>query len=142
VYVQKSILPTFLAAIKQAFEGIGSQLGGDPQDESTTYGPVVDKAQYDKVRAYIESGKKSAELFTGGEVYGKEGHYISPTIFVNPADDAAIYKEEIFGPVLCVKPFETEEEVLKMANNTQYGLAGELMALNLHYHFLALRNEY
>lgn len=131
VYVQNSIMPAFLAAMKQAFEGISGQLGGDPQDPSTTYGPVVDKLQYDRVRTYIESGKKNAELLTGGDEYQKSGHYISPTIFVNPADDAAVYKEEIFGPVLCVKPFETEEEVLKMANNSQYGLAGAVFTKDL-----------
>lgn len=111
--------------MKQAFEAIAQDLGEDPQDQNTTYGPIVDKIQYDKVRKYIESGKNSAELFAGGDEYQETGHYISPTIFINPADDAKIYKEEIFGPVLCVKSFETEEEALKMANDTQYGLAGK-----------------
>jgi len=106
VYVQKSLIDTFLTRIKQAFEEISRNLGSDPQN---AYGPMVDKAQYDRVRAYIESGKQSAVLFSGGDEYQKAGHCISPTIFINPNDDAAIYKEEIFGPVLCVKGFQTEE---------------------------------
>ena len=124
IFVQDTIMNEFMEGMKKGFEKIS--LGDDPQDADAKYGPVVDKLQYDRVMSYIEKGKNEsgAELLTGGEAYGKKGHYISPTVFVNPSDDAAIYRDEIFGPVLCAKSFKTEEEALKMANDTQYGLAG------------------
>ena len=127
IYVQDTIMDTFMEKLKERFEQI--TLGGDPLVQGTMYGPVVDKIQFDRVMGYIEKGKidSGAKLLTGGTSYAKKGLYISPTVFVNPADDAAIYKEEIFGPVLCAKSFKTEEEALFMANDTQYGLAGNLI---------------
>jgi len=124
LFVQDTVADKFLAALKGSFEKIGKTLGSDPQDMSTTYGPLVDKIQYDKVRSFIEEGKKSTEVLTGGDEYKKEGYFIGPTIFMNPADEASIYREEIFGPVLCVRTFKTEEEAIQLANDTEYGLAG------------------
>lgn len=85
---------------------------------------MVDKPQYENVHAFIEQGKKDATLVTGGYRYEGKGFYIPPTMFLNPKPDASIYKEEIFGPVVCVRTFETEEEALKMANDSCFGLAG------------------
>lgn len=112
--------------LKAKFEGITSALGADPQDPSTTYGPLVDKGQYDKVRSMIQAGSEKAELISGGKDADTKGYYIGPVIFKDPTKDSEIYKEEVFGPVLCVKTFKTEEEVLEMANDSQYGLAGTL----------------
>ena len=125
IFVQDTIMDDFMAQLKKRFEA--TSVGDDPLAQETKYGPVVDKVQFDRVMGYIEKGKNESggKLLTGGELYEKKGHYISPTIFINPADDSVIYKEEIFGPVLCAKSFSTEEEALKMANDTQYGLAGK-----------------
>lgn len=124
LYVQESIAEQVIDRLKQDFEKIGESLGSNPQDKSTTYGPLVDKVQYDQVARFIEEGKSEATLIAGGNIYRGEGHFVSPVIFLNPKDDAKVYKQEVFGPVLCIKTFKTEEEVLKMANNTTYGLAG------------------
>jgi acyl-CoA reductase-like NAD-dependent aldehyde dehydrogenase len=117
--------------MKERFVAITAALGADPQQESTTYGPLVDRAQYDKVWEMIQSGKKVAKLFTGGEEYKSSGHYVAPTIFLNPDKDAEIYREEIFGPVLCAKTFKTEQEALDMANDSEYGLAGSIYTKDL-----------
>jgi acyl-CoA reductase-like NAD-dependent aldehyde dehydrogenase len=95
---------------------------GDPQDMSVKMGPLVDEAQFERVKAMVERGKQEAELVVGGVRHGETGCYMEPTVFLNPVADAEIYKKEIFGPVSVIKTFETEEEVLKMANDTEYGL--------------------
>lgn len=82
-----------------------------------------------RVLDYIEVGKKEAKLLVGGERKGDTGAFVQPTIFLNPAKDARIYREEIFGPVLSIMTFETEEEAVKLANDTSYGLSGEYTML-------------
>ncbi|KAF2811426.1 putative aldehyde dehydrogenase [Mytilinidion resinicola] len=114
-FVHESIAEKFVEGLKARFEALGDQPG--------FMGPLVDKAQFDRVTGYLEVGKKEAELITGGSQKGKNGFFIQPTIFLNPAEDARIYREEIFGPVITIKTFKTEEEVVRMANDTEYGLA-------------------
>lgn len=99
-------------------------MGKSPLDHSTMLGPIVDKLQFDRIMSYIEVGKKTATLVTGGERKGDEGLFVKPTIFLDPNPDSPIVKEEIFGPVMTIQTFETEEEAIHMANNTNYGLAG------------------
>jgi aldehyde dehydrogenase (NAD+) len=89
----------------------------------TAIGPIADKAQFDRVMSFIASGKDEAELLTGGSRKGDKGNFIEPTIFINPSEDAKIIKEEIFGPVVTIQTFKTEEEVIEMANNTSFGLS-------------------
>lgn len=72
---------------------------------------------------FLEIGKGEAELVTGGKRHGTSGFYVEPTIFLNPKDDARIYREEIFGPVITLRTFKTEEEAIEMANDTPYGLS-------------------
>ena len=84
---------------------------------------MVDQQQFDKIMSYIDVGKRTAQLVTGGSRKGDRGCFIEPTIFLNPADDSAVWKEEIFGPVLCIKTFKSEDEVVAIANDTVYGLA-------------------
>ena len=125
IFIQDTIKDGFLATLKERFEAI--PLGQDPQDVSSFFGPVVDKSQYDRVTGYIQAGKKGGTKTltkTGGDYTGK-GYYVAPTIFVDPDDDAAIYREEIFGPVLCAKTFTSEEDAIRMANDTSYGLSGQ-----------------
>lgn len=124
LYVQEGIADQVIERLKKEFKAIADGLGADPQDKASTYGPLVDKTQYDHVRSFIEDGKNEATLVAGGDERDGPGHYVSPVIFLNPKDDAKVYKQEVFGPVLCVKTFKTEEEVLRMANDTTYGLAG------------------
>ncbi|KAG8163067.1 hypothetical protein KVR01_007545 [Diaporthe batatas] len=128
VLVQESIAEKFLAASKAVFVGIGAQMAkaANPLELSTEHGPVVDKIQFDRIMSYIESGKKSAQLLTGGKRLGSKGCFIEPTIFLNPDPKSQIWKEEIFGPVLSVRTFKTEEEAIAMANDTVYGLAASV----------------
>lgn len=100
---------------------------GDPLDEATRLGPVAGAAQLDRVRNYIERGvAEGARIAAGGAdpVPGFEtGSYIKPTVFADVTPDMAIAREEIFGPVLCVLRYETEDEAVAIANGTPYGLA-------------------
>ncbi|KAI9695144.1 MAG: hypothetical protein M1820_008850 [Bogoriella megaspora] len=126
VYVHKPIAEKFIAGLKERFEALGKSVGADPLAPTTYIGPLADKIQFDRVMGYIESGKKEATLLTGGTRVGEKGQFIAPTIFKDPSDNAKIYKEEVFGPVGIVKTFETEEEAIRMANDTSYGLSSTL----------------
>jgi len=101
---------------------------GDPHTQGTTIGPVVSKAQFDKVQRLIQKGiDEGAELVTGGpglpQGLGK-GYYVRPTVFANVRNDMTIAREEIFGPVLSILPYDTEEDAIRIANDTVYGLSG------------------
>jgi aldehyde dehydrogenase (NAD+) len=100
---------------------------GDPASDKTTVGPLVSKLQFQRVEGYIEKGiAEGAHLVTGGmgrpEGLSK-GYFVKPTIFSNVRNDMTIAREEIFGPVLCILPYRTEEEAVQIANDTPYGLA-------------------
>ncbi|PTD09087.1 Aldehyde dehydrogenase X, mitochondrial [Fusarium culmorum] len=123
VYVQRDIATSFIETLKTRYTQAASGLGGDPKDPSTFMGPLADGAQYERVMSYIDSGNKEAELAVGGHRVGDQGYFVAPTIFVNPKSDAKVLREEIFGPVLTVVTFDTEEEALELANDTEYGLA-------------------
>jgi aldehyde dehydrogenase (NAD+) len=107
---------------------------GDPLEADTQIGPIASKAEFDKVLRYIESGKgSSARLVAGGgvrKVNGK-GLFVEPTVFADATNDLTISREEIFGPVLPVIPFEGEEEALRIANDTPYGLASGIQTRDL-----------
>jgi aldehyde dehydrogenase (NAD+) len=107
---------------------------GDPLDPQTQIGPIASKAEFDKVMRYVESGKAAkARLIAGGgtrKVNGK-GLFIEPTLFADATNDMQISREEIFGPVLPIIPFETEEEAVHIANDTPYGLASGIQTGNL-----------
>ena len=100
---------------------------GDPRTEGTTIGPVVSKAQFDKIQRLIESGiKEGAELVTGGPGRPEgmtRGYYVRPTVFANVRNDMTVAREEIFGPVLCILPYENEDDAVRIANDTVYGLS-------------------
>lgn len=97
---------------------------GDPQDPSVAMGPLANRTSFDKVKSMIEQGKNDAELIVGGVQYGDSGCFLEPTVFLNPKPGSQILTEEIFGPVAVINTFDTEDEVVDLANNTEY----ELMA--------------
>jgi betaine-aldehyde dehydrogenase len=98
---------------------------GDPLDEESEMGPLVSRQQLEKVEDYVRIGEQEgATLATGGHRLSGGGFYYEPTIFVNVDNSMRIAQEEIFGPVLVVIPFDTEEEAIRIANDTIYGLAG------------------
>ncbi|GAA5918864.1 hypothetical protein JCM6882_002441 [Rhodosporidiobolus microsporus] len=96
---------------------------GDPWDEKTSFGPLISEAQRDKVLAYIESGvAEGAKVATGGKEWGNKGFFVEPTILTDCTPDMKCVREEIFGPVLVVSKFSSEEDVLRIANDSVYGL--------------------
>ena len=121
VYVQQGIADQFIAKYTAKMKEAANDLG-DPQNPSVKLGPLVDASQLERVQKMVEEGKAEGELVVGGIRHGETGCFMEPTVFLNPRDDAKIYKEEIFGPVSVLKTFETEEEVLKLANDTEFGL--------------------
>jgi aldehyde dehydrogenase (NAD+) len=101
---------------------------GDPQREETTVGPLVSKAQFEKVQRLIKAGiKEGATLVTGGSGPPdgiRKGYFAKPTVFADVRNDMTIAREEIFGPVLCILSYADEEEAIRIANDSPYGLAG------------------
>ena len=102
---------------------------GDPLDPATKIGPLVEQRHMEKVLGYIERGQdEGAKLVMGGERVFEEtgGYFVAPTIFDNVRPDMRVAREEIFGPVICVIPFNDEREALELANDTNYGLTASL----------------
>lgn len=100
---------------------------GDPSSDSQIMGPLVNKRQHERVLAYIEKGKaEGARLLIGGKVPDniEKGYYVEPTVFVDVKNDMAIAQEEIFGPVLCVITYKDEEDAIRIANDSVFGLSG------------------
>ena len=108
---------------------------GDPANPKTAVGPMATQKQYDRVQSYIRKGiEERAEVLVGGEGHpeGLEaGYYVKPTVFVNVTNDMTIAQEEIFGPVLCVISYETEDEAIRFANDSKYGLHAAVMGTDL-----------
>ncbi|KAI1637261.1 aldehyde dehydrogenase [Biscogniauxia mediterranea] len=130
VYVQEGIYDKFIAAFKKRAE---ENHVGDPFDEKTFQGPQVSQLQYDRIMSYIEHGKESgATVLTGGERHGSKGYFIKPTIFSDVTHDMKIMKEEIFGPVAAIAKFKTEEEVIRLGNDSSYGLAAAIHTSDLN----------
>jgi aldehyde dehydrogenase (NAD+) len=115
------------AAMAAAREAAEAFVVGDPQDTATTMGPLVSKIQFDKVQGLIAKGiAEGATLVTGGvgrPVGVNRGWFVRPTIFGNVTNDMTIAREEIFGPVLSIISYDTVDEAVREANNTEYGLA-------------------
>ncbi|XP_013880134.1 4-trimethylaminobutyraldehyde dehydrogenase A [Austrofundulus limnaeus] len=127
VFVQREILPQFLEEVVKKTKAI---LVGDPLLDTTRMGALISKPQLDKVLGFISQAKEQgAKVLCGGEPLVlndpklKGGYYMSPCVLDNCRDDMTCVKEEIFGPVMSVLPFDTEEEVIQRANNTTFGLA-------------------
>lgn len=108
---------------------------GDPKAESTTMGPVVSEVQFEKIQGLIQKGiDEGATLVCGGT--GRpagldKGYFVQPTIFANVTNEMTIAREEIFGPVMAILPYSSEEEAIEIANDTPYGLAGYIQGDNM-----------
>ena len=134
ILVQRTIFDEFLSRFKQAAMDLKV---GDPQNADTKMGPVVSEEHYKKVTSYLEIAKEeNATLICGGKRpelpdYLSNGYYLEPTIYVQENSKSRICQEEIFGPIVTIIPFDTEEEALKIANDTEYGLNGVVWTDNL-----------
>jgi betaine-aldehyde dehydrogenase len=125
--VEKGIAPKLIDRLSEEAKKITI---GDGMAPGTLLGPLVSKSQYDKVLSYMDIGKSEATLVTGGgrPSHLNEGYFLEPTIFADVSASARIWKEEIFGPVLAVSMFDTEEEAVKLANDSEFGLAAAVMS--------------
>ncbi|KAG2357373.1 aldehyde dehydrogenase domain-containing protein [Suillus spraguei] len=130
IFVQEGIHDEFL---KRFTEKTRSLKVGDPFAPDTFQGPQVSEVQFNRIMSYIESGKAAgAKVEIGGERHGSEGYFIKPTIFTNVDPSMKIVQEEIFGPVGVVIKFKDEEDVIRQANDTVYGLAAAVFTQNLN----------
>ena len=128
LFVQRPVYEQVVAGIVKLAE---SYKCGDPFDPTSDQGPQVSEAHMESILRYIEIGKQQgARLAAGGyrdmEGANSDGYFVRPTIFADVTNDMTIAQEEIFGPVLCILPFDTEEEAVRWANDTIYGLAAGL----------------
>ena len=129
--VEDSIVDEFVAKMVERADNVKI---GDPLDPHTTMGPIVSRRQCDRIRAYIKTGRnEGAKLQSGGNsvTVGNSSLYVEPTIFVEVNNQMTIAREEIFGPVLSVIPFKSEEEAIAIANDTPFGLAASVWTDNL-----------
>lgn len=122
-------------AVRIAKEAADSFTVGDPREGKAKLGPLVSKVQRDRVRGYIKKGlDEGATLVTGGAEAPEgleRGYFVRPTVFANVRNDMTIAREEIFGPVLSIIPYEDEEDAIRIANDSMYGLAGGVWSSNL-----------
>lgn len=129
VFVQEGIKDEFL---KRLSERLSLATIGDPQDEATNFGPMVSQAQMEIVQRYIQIGQEEgATLVCGGKRLDRDGFYLEPTVFADVTDNMTIAKEEIFGPVMSVLTFKTEEEAIARANATEFGLSAGVFTRDL-----------
>ncbi len=121
IFVHREIAEEFSARLVAE---VNRRVVGDPLDPATELGPLNSRAQYDRVSAYLESGASDgAAVAAGGGVLDRSGYFVQPTVFSDVSPGMRIAREEIFGPVAAVLPFEDEEQMLQQANDTEYGLA-------------------
>jgi acyl-CoA reductase-like NAD-dependent aldehyde dehydrogenase len=126
--VHENIYPTFTEKLKEKIEKMKI---GDPMDKTVDVGPIVTKEQFDRIMDYIKLGQEEgATLLTGGERYGDKGYFIKPTVFVDTNNRMKISQEEIFGPVINVIKFSSDEEAVNIANESLYGLGGAVWSAN------------
>jgi aldehyde dehydrogenase (NAD+) len=125
-----------LDAVKRAIvEAMHAFPVGYPADPKTAVGPMVSQKQYDRVESHIRKGiEEGAEVLIGGEGRPKGlevGYFVKPTVFVNVSNDMTIAREEIFGPVLSVITYDSDEDAIRIANDSQYGLHSAVLGTDL-----------
>ncbi len=131
--VPKSRLDEVKRAIR---DGMRTFTVGDPADPNIAVGPMVSKKQYDRVESYIRKGiEEGAEVLVGGEGHPEgldAGYFVKPTVFVDVENDMTIAQEEIFGPVLSVIAYDSEDEAVRIANDSKYGLHAAVLGTDVH----------
>lgn len=133
VYVERPVFDEFLAALKAKAESLTL---GDPHDTATTLGPLISLEHRRKVLSYYERARADgATLITGGGIPDMaspytQGAWVEPTIWTGLSEDSPVVREEIFGPCCHVRPFDSEEEAVRLANDTPYGLATSIWTQN------------
>jgi aldehyde dehydrogenase (NAD+) len=131
--VERSVYDKAVRVAKNVAESVEVK---SAHEEGDHLGPVVSQAQFDKIQRYIQIGiDEGARLVAGGpgrpEGTNERGFYVRPTVFADCINTMTIMREEIFGPVLCIAPFDTEEEAIEIANDTPYGLSNYVYSHDL-----------
>lgn len=135
VYIHSTIFDSFIDKLTIKLDALNV---GDPLDEKTDIGALINQRQYERVCGYIDDGliQPNAKLITGGlpekNSFVSDGYFLKPTLFACDSNDWRLAREEIFGPVLCAIRWSDEDEVLRMANDTNYGLAGFIWSRDIN----------
>ncbi|WP_203368787.1 betaine-aldehyde dehydrogenase [Cysteiniphilum marinum] len=134
VFVHQDIYPAFVDRLLERIQN--NIIAGDPMDPEVNFGALISKKHHRLVLDYIKSGiEEGATLLTGGTALqpdsAPQGYFVAPTVFTECDDQMRIVREEIFGPVMCLLTFKDEQEVIKRANNTEYGLAAGVFTQNI-----------
>ena len=129
-FVHEKIYDEF---VEKSAKHIENTKYGDSFDETTTNGPLISKVQQDRVMNYINIGQhQGASLVAGGSIPDTKGYYVKPTIFADVKNDMTIAREEIFGPVMSVIKYSDLDEVIEMANDTEFGLAAGVVTKDVN----------
>ncbi|MFF2569174.1 gamma-aminobutyraldehyde dehydrogenase [Streptomyces sp. NPDC058084] len=131
-YVQRPLFDAFVARVAELMESVRL---GDPFDPSTDLGPLISHAQRDRVAGFVERARGYATVVTGGEAPGgdlKDGAYYRPTLITGAPQDSEVVQSEIFGPVLVALPFDSDDEGIRLANDTPYGLAASAWSRDVY----------
>ena len=129
IFVQRGVYDKVVEGIA----GVASFMKyGGPSEEGVMSGPLISAKQLDRVLGYIDEGKRDgAEVVIGGHRLDRKGYFVHPTVLTNVDPSMRLYREEIFGPVVSIIPFDDEDEAIAMANDTSYGLAGTVWTTNI-----------
>jgi 5-carboxymethyl-2-hydroxymuconic-semialdehyde dehydrogenase len=129
ILVHESIADEFAAKFREKAAGIKQ---GDPRDEATDIGPQIHQVHFDRVKGFVDRAKgEGANIVWGGEPNSELGGlYFKPTLVLDPTPSSEIVTKEIFGPVLAMQTFKTDEQAVQMANDTEYGLAAVVVSGN------------
>lgn len=133
VYVERDIFDEFVTGLSDA---ANSMKIGNPLDPETEIGPIANRPNFEKVTRYLDIAREEGAHVAAGdggpiEIDGCDGYFVRPTVLTNVTQDMRVAREEIFGPVVCVMPFDDEEEAIRLANDSDFGLAGAVFTENV-----------